>query len=181
VLLPTDLAEVAEILRQIGEAGPSDDGLLVIDEALHSKFEGTQAGALKALGQWYNQPATDRIASFLESALLKKHAWALRGAAINQLAACLAFVDPDWALDRYFAQQNHLVQYQLLPLVSALPPQAIRARILKELMANDAKTRLAALLIVRHGHFHDKKAIACTLLTDEDSAVRRLARHVGAA
>jgi len=110
-----------EELRIAAGRKPSADSLAFVTQALSSKWEGTQALAIKALGAWRDPASIEAVRHFLEDAFNRKHGWAIRKVAINTLSEIVGPDDLDWVAALWRSREGELERYELRPLIERFP------------------------------------------------------------
>ena len=182
-----DFAEMANSLRSLGAASPTPAARDQVRLALASKFEGIQAVAAEALGAWGDDDSVRALHDWLDELLTRPDSMAPRSVAIRELAPHGAKLDADRVLDRYFEVGKsvrpsvQLIQHELLSLVTALPEDAIRQRVLAAGSDSDARMRRAGLLVIVRSRFSDREQLVRRFLADSDDVVRKIARLHAAA
>ena len=89
----------------------------LVMQALSSKWEGTQAHAIKALAAWGDRDSVESIRDFLISAFDRKSGWAVRGVAIWALAPIIGPEDAGWIGDLYRSRSIGLERHELRHLI----------------------------------------------------------------
>jgi hypothetical protein len=74
----------AEELKSLTGLKPTPSRRAFAQQALGSKWEGSQALALKALARWGDRESIGAIRHFLEAAFERRNGWAIRGVAIRE-------------------------------------------------------------------------------------------------
>jgi hypothetical protein len=110
----------ADVLRALGRSKPNAIRIKLVEEALSSKWEGTQSIALQTLAQWGDRSFAQLVRAFLEQAFQKKDAWAIRGVAIDTLAKLVGPKDVDWLAEFVRMRTDSLERYELRPLIARL-------------------------------------------------------------
>lgn len=112
-------AEADRVKSVIGRrATPQRRDLL--NKALSSKWEGTQASAIKALAAWGDRESVETIRDFLTTAFDRKYGWAVRGVAIRALVPIIGPEDAGWIGNLYRSGSSGLKRHELRPLVERL-------------------------------------------------------------
>lgn len=113
----SDLEPIQSRLRSFANSKPNAVRRALVEEGLNSKFEGTQALALKVLGAWGDRKSVNRLKEFLETAFDRKHGWGIRGVAIDALQNCLTDRDVEWVLGLFNSRSDGLEHHELRHLV----------------------------------------------------------------
>jgi hypothetical protein len=110
----------ANALRGLGRSKPNATRIKLVEEALSSKWEGTQSLALQTLAQWGDQRFAGLVRPFIERAFEKEDAFAIRRVAIDTLAKLVGPEDVEWLTDFLRTRTGALEQYELRPLIARL-------------------------------------------------------------
>ena len=86
-------------LRSLSQSKQNSTGRLLIEEGLSSKWEGTQALAIKGLGAWGDRWSIDRLKTFLLDDAKQPAAGALLIVIIDALVPNLTAKDRNWILE----------------------------------------------------------------------------------
>jgi HEAT repeat protein len=140
-----DLETEAASLRQLKNRKPTPERRRQLVQALNSKFEGLQSVALQVLGAWGDPDSAATLRKFLEEAFARPYGWSIRKVAVNALSSAVGEADAEWVLDLYFELPDVLTKHETLPLVLALPPDAARKRLVRELKSPNWMNRQAAV------------------------------------
>ncbi len=92
----------------------------LLNEALSSKWEGTQAHAIKALAAWGDRDSIEAIRDFLAAAFEREFSWAVRGVAIRALAPIISQDDASWIGELCRSRSSGLERHELRPLIERL-------------------------------------------------------------
>jgi hypothetical protein len=171
-----DFREAVTHLRRLATEKPSAERRAEVQRALDSRFEGVQAVGAEVLGAWADQESVVMLQEWLDRLLGRPRSMGARGVAVRELAHCAGLVDADWVLDRYFGARDHLLQHELLPLASTLPPPSIRSRVQAAAKDNHPRMRLAALKLILTAPFQDRATLVAGFLADPDKLIRKVAR-----
>lgn len=127
-----------------------------VERALNSKWEGVQVWAGRVLASWGGRRSVDALRTWLEASMCKEAGWAVRGEAIRSLCQCYQSRDVEWLLDMYFDATDRLLRHEFLPLIEALPEDAVRHRIAQE-RQSEVQSRVAAadIALRRLAHWNE--------------------------
>lgn len=170
-----DLRAVTDRIRACRHEVSAANRVLV-DEALASKWEGVQSVALQVLGTWGDDGSRRRLRDFIERVDERPHGWAIRGVAVRALSGCVTRQDAAWALDRLFSLEGVLAKHEFVPVVLALPPDAVRGRLVQESVSPDRDNRQAAMKALGNMDVPDRQRLLRHFLEDDDADIRRGAR-----
>jgi hypothetical protein len=109
-------AEADKIRSVIGRRATQERRDLV-NQALSSKWEGTQAQAIKALAAWGDRDSIEAIRGYLVTAYDRKYGWAVRGVAIRALASVIGPEDAGWIGELCRSRASGLERHELRPLI----------------------------------------------------------------
>jgi hypothetical protein len=115
--------EETELRKVIGRK-PSAARVAFVMQALSSKWEGTQALAIKALGAWGGRTNVEVIRQFLEAAFDREAGWAIRKVAITTLAEIVSPDDAEWVDAMWLARKSGFERHELRPLMDRFPSLA---------------------------------------------------------
>jgi HEAT repeat protein len=174
----TDLRETCERLKEFGRRKPTDDMRRDVEQALRSKWEGVQAAAAHALGNWGDRRSVDVLHNWLQETLQRKHGWSVRRVAVGALVRCVDEEDVSWVLDTYFGLRGARLKHELLWLVMALPAHRARDRLLLEARSLNRDNRQAAMKAIGNLGFADKIDLLRRFLDDPDADIREGARNI---
>jgi hypothetical protein len=149
-LLPMDeMQRLGERMRNLARGKPTPGRRAEVEACLEHKWEGIQVQAARVLGAWGGPESAAALRRWLERLYGRPYAWAARGVAARALARCVGDADVGWVLDLYFELDRPSLQYELLPLVSALPRGPALARLRREARGADGGRRPAATRALR--------------------------------
>ena len=171
-----ELQRLTSDLRSFGEQRPTPERRVQVIAALASKFEGVQAVALDVLGRWAAPDTVPVLRAFLAAAFERESGWAIRGVAIRNLIPLVTAADAEWVLDLYFERPDVLEKHELVHLVTALPLEAARRRLVAELRSPDRLNRQAAAKAIGNMAYPDRGTLLRALYDDPDTFVRKTAR-----
>jgi hypothetical protein len=118
-----DLKIERDRLLHLAATGDSPATRAALVDALHSKWEGIQITAARALANWGDESSLAEIKQVLLETASKDR----RQSAIQELADCLSphicENDMPWVLDLYLSQSKRTNRYSLLGLFRNLPPK----------------------------------------------------------
>ena len=117
-----ELQAEAERIRSVIGRRPTPERRAILKQALSSKWEGTQAHAIKALAAWGDRESVDTIRDFLISAFDRKLGWAVRGVAIRALAPIVGPEDARWIGDLCRSRSSGLERHELRHLIERVKP-----------------------------------------------------------
>jgi HEAT repeat protein len=163
-------------LRAVANLGATAGAREAVLAGLRSKWEGIQAIALDVLGRWGGSDSKVLLRTFLLEAFAREAGWAIRGVAVRNLAPLLTEEDAGWVLDLYFGSLDRLQKHELLRLVLALPAEAARPRLVRELRNPDSVNRQAAVKAVGNMPYTDRRALLLPLRSDPARFVRSSAK-----
>lgn len=149
--------------------------------ALSSKFEGIQAVAAEVLGAWRDDRSKRALRDWFSATLEREHSWAIRGVAMRELAPMLKSEDADWVLNLYFSASNHLLQFELLALASALPDKPGKVLVYEKARDSNPVVRHAALMVLVRSSWGAPIDLLRPFANDPDPKVRVLLHAWGAA
>lgn len=112
-----ELQAEADQVRSVLGRSATPERRKLLNRALSSKWEGTQAHAIKALAAWGDRDSIDTIRDFLISAFDRKHGWALRGVAIRALAPIIGPEDASWIGELCRSRSSGLERHELRHLI----------------------------------------------------------------
>lgn len=137
---------------------PTESARQEVERALNSKWEGVQVWAGRVLASWGGRRSVGALRRWLEASMLKEAGWAVRGEAIRSLCHCYQPRDIEWILDIYFDATDRLLRHEFLPLIEALPEDAVRQRIAQE-RRSGVKSRLdsADVALRRLEHLNERQ------------------------
>lgn len=170
------LQQETAALRALAARPATPERRAAAASALRSKFEGVQAAALDAIGQWGGRESVDALRGFLIDAMSRTSGWAIRSVAVRNLIPLVGAEDAGWVLDLYFGVAGALVKHELVRLVIALPPDAARARLVAELRSPDRLNRQAAVKAVGNMAYPDRRVLLWPLRDDPDAFVSKSAQ-----
>lgn len=173
-----DLREITARLRQLGAKRPTPKARAEVVAALASKWEGVQAVAAEALGQWGDRECVELLRQFLVSCFDHKAGWTIRGVVIRALCPVITEEDVNWVLDLYFSLQGLLAKHELLGLVTALPSQSARERLVAALRDSRWDNRQAAVKAIGNMDYPDRRQLLQQLRNDPNDDVRRSVREL---
>ena len=107
----------AEELKTLPGRKPTRARRNLATQALASKWEGSQALAVKALAAWGDRESIDVIRHFLENAFERQHGWAVRRVAITELARVIGPEDASWIAELYRSRSSRLERHELRELI----------------------------------------------------------------
>lgn len=165
-------------MRALLNVPPTAERWEAVRAALASKFEGTQAGALRVLGQWGGREAVEALREFLTAAFSRKAGWGIRSVATGVLAGVVTAADVPWILDLYFGLPRRLEKHELLRLVTALPSETARNRLVAELRSADPLNRQAAAKAIGNLPYADRRQLLWRQRDDPDRAVSKTAQFL---
>ena len=168
-------------IRALGGQSPTAERRAEIAQALEDKFEGVQSVALRVLGHWGDSESVDMLRSFLLAAFERKHGWAIRGVAVQELIPLVRGEDAGWVLDLYFGLPDALRKHELVRLVVALPVAASRHRLVAELRNPDPTNRQAAVKAIGNMPFPDRRQLLWPMREDPHAFVSKSARLLSTA
>jgi len=171
-----ELQRQAAEMRTLAELPPTPERWAAVRVALTSKFEGTQAGALRVLGGWGGREAVEALRGFLTQAFSRRTGWAVRSVATRALAGLVTAADVPWILDLYFGLPGTLEKHELMRLVITLPPEAARDRLVAELRSADPLNRQAAVKAIGNMPYEDRRQLLWPLREDPHKFVGKSAR-----
>jgi hypothetical protein len=93
--------------------------------------------------------------------------------AIRALQPLVATEDVDWVLDLYFSVPGWLLKHEMVWLVTSLPPEGARRRLVAGLEDPVWQNRHAAVKAIGHMAYEDRKLLIGPLRNDPTSDVRR--------
>ena len=168
-----DLKAHAVHLRSLGELPPSPERRAEVADALHHKREGIQSVAAQVLGRWGGRESLDVIRAWLMECFGRKNGWSVRGVAVEQLVTLVEPCDAGWVLELYLAPRDWPTMRELLPLVEALPPDAVRAGLVARLRDPEWLNRMAAVTAIAVIGFPDARQLIAPLIDDPHRDVRK--------
>jgi len=115
-----DLSVEADEVKDLIGRRATPERRRVLDRALASKWEGTQAHAIKALAEWGDRESVETIRKYLVAAFDRKKGWFVRGVAIRALAPIIGPEDVDWVQHLYSSRPNELERHELRHLIDRL-------------------------------------------------------------
>ncbi len=176
----SDLRQVTARLRQIGATRPTPEARAEVAAALSSKWEGVQAVAANILGAWGDRESVEYLRQFLVRCFDREYGWAIRGVVVRALRPIVSETDVGWLLDLYFGLKGQLSKHELLWLVTRLPPQAARERLVYALRDPRWENRQAAVKAIGNMGYPDRRQLLLPLRDDLSQDVRASARHLAA-
>jgi len=131
-IVKSKINEACGRLESLLYTRPTEAARQEVERALNSKWEGVQVWAGRVLASWGGRRSVDALRGWLEGSMRKEAGWAVRGEAIRSLGQCHQPRDVEWLLDMYFDATDRLLRHEFLPLIEALPEDAVRQRIAQE-------------------------------------------------
>ena len=107
----------ADQVRSIIGRGVTPKRRELLNQALSSKWEGTQAHVIKALAAWGDRDSIGAIRDFLISAFDRKYGWTVRGVAIRALAPIIGPEDAGWIRELCRSRSSGLERHELRLLI----------------------------------------------------------------
>jgi hypothetical protein len=118
-----DLHALCSRLTKLGGRKPDDASRAEVEEALHSKWEGVQVTAARALAMWGDARSLYLVQQLLVEVSQKPARWAAAGALVRALAPHLTSADLPWIVDLFVRVARRDVRFCLVPLFEALEPR----------------------------------------------------------
>ncbi len=146
---PGDLHERCAHLDSLARSRPNRNARAEVEAALHSKWEGLQVHAGRALAAWGDRESVDALRNWLCTSLGKPAGWSVTGEAVACLQRCCIADDASWILYIYFHASDRLARHSVLPLLDVVPVPVLEARIRIESEASDAARSEAASIAAR--------------------------------
>jgi hypothetical protein len=112
-----ELTVEAKALEGLSALKPTPARRALVEQALASKWEGTQSIALTTLGAWGGRETVEAIRRFLEEAFNRKAGWSIRGVAIRALMKAVGPEDAGWVTALYNSRTDGLEKHELRRLV----------------------------------------------------------------
>lgn len=116
-----DLKAECERLVRLGSKGPSETARTALLDALHSKWEGVQVTAARALADWGDQASLTAIRDVLVHLASKPDHWSPAGAIAHAMAPHMQESDIPWILNLYFLQSKPRNRFSITIIFSHLP------------------------------------------------------------
>jgi hypothetical protein len=116
-----DLKQECERIQRLGKKGQNASARKELVEALHSKWEGIQVTAARALAHWGDSSSLTSIKLVLIELSIKEARWSSAGAIASALAPHLCEDDIEWVLNFYFSQSKRTNRFALTSLFMYLP------------------------------------------------------------
>lgn len=146
---PDNLHERCAHLDSLARSRPNRNARAEVEAALHSKWEGLQVHAGRALAAWGDRESVDALRDWLRTSLGKPSGWSVTGEAVACLQRCCTADDANWILDAYFQTSDRLARNSLLALLDVVPVPLLEARIRTESEAGHAAHSEAASIAAR--------------------------------
>jgi hypothetical protein len=113
-----ELQRQSDEIRKLAGRRPTPDRRRVLTEALRSKWEGSQALAVKTLAEWGDRESIEAIRDYLLAAFDRKSSWAVRGVAVQALAPLIGKEDANWITELCRSRTSGLERHELRPLIN---------------------------------------------------------------
>jgi hypothetical protein len=127
-----DLHELCAHLDALERCRPNRLAREHVNAALHSKWEGVQVHAGRALAAWGDRDSVASLRAWLRTCLEKANGWCVTGEAVACLVRCCTPEDADWILNEYFDCPDQLTRHWLLPLLDTIDARTLSGRIQRE-------------------------------------------------
>jgi len=117
-VLMNQLQAEADQIRSVMGRRAMPERRRLLKQALSSKWEGTQAHAIKALAAWGDRDSIGTIRDFLTAAFERKSGWGVRTVAIRELVPIIGPEDVNWIVELYRSRSNGLERHELRTLIA---------------------------------------------------------------
>lgn len=164
-------------LRALGEHPPTPEARAEVERHLGSKWQGIRWVAAHVLGRWGDPESVEVLRTLMERNTPHEHPVALRNTASWALRESVPAREAPWVLEGYFSATDYFVAEDYFRLVTRLPPDVVRPRLLQACASADRDTGRKALKTILNVPFPDRAALLARLAEHADERVRREARR----